>query len=135
MAKTSEVMEVEKQEVTPAEGAERLSNRRSFMPRCDIYEMEDKVFVVADMPGVDKDSVDIQVEKNTLTIDGKVMSEDDNKYSLAYSEYEVGDYQRRFTLSNEIDITGIEAKVKDGVLRLYLPKIIPSSKKVAVRAG
>jgi HSP20 family protein len=135
MAKTNEVIEVEKQEVAPSEGAERLSNRRSFMPRCDIYEMEDKVFVVADMPGIDSESVDIKVEKNILTIDGWVAPEEDDKHSLAYSEYEVGDYQRRFTLSNEIDITHIEAKVKDGVLRLYLPKVIPSSKKVIVRAG
>jgi len=127
-------MEIEKQEVTPVEGAERLSNRRSFIPRCDIYEMEDKVFVVADMPGVDSNSVDIQVEKNILTINGQVPVDQDDKHSLAYTEYEVGDFQRRFTLSNEIDINSIEAKVKDGVLRLYLPKIIPSSKKVVVRA-
>jgi len=135
MANKSEVMEVVKQEVTQNEGTERLSSRRTFFPRCDIYETDDKVFLVADIPGVDDKSVDIQVEKNTLTINGWVEPEKHEKHSLIFSEYEEGDYQRRFTLSNEIDVANIEATVKNGVLRLFLPKTGPSTKKIAVKAG
>ena len=57
-------------------------------------------------------------------------------YSLVWAEYEDGDYQRRFTLSDEIDRDGIEATIKDGVLRLYLPKAdIAKTRKISVKAG
>lgn len=135
MAKNSEVMEVEKQEVTPAEGTERMSSQRMFVPRANIYETNDKVVLYADMPGVDAKSVDVQVEKNILTINGSVKPETLEKFTLAYAEYEVGDYQRRFTLSNEVDISKIEASVKDGVLRLDLPKIVPTMKKITVKTA
>jgi len=135
MAKNSEVMEVEKQELTPAEGTERLSSQRAFIPRTNIYETNDRVVLFADMPGVDAKTVDVQVEKNVLTINGSVNPETFEKHTLAYAEYEVGDYQRRFTLSNEVDVSKIEATVKDGVLRLNLPKIAPTTKKVTVKSA
>ncbi len=135
MAKNTEVMEVEKQELTPAEGTERLSSQRAFIPRTDIYETNDKVVLFADMPGVDAKSVDVQVEKNILTINGSVKPETFDKHSLAFAEYEVGDYQRRFTLSNEVDVSKIEAMVKNGVLRLNLPKIVPTTKKITVKTA
>jgi len=135
MAKKSEIMELEKQEIPPVEGTERLSNRRVFSPRTDIFETDDKVFLVADMPGVDVKTVDINVEKNTLTINGGVESSEFENHGLIYAEYEVGDFQRKFTLSNEIDIENIKASVKDGVLRLVLPKLTPTTKKIAVKAG
>ncbi len=135
MSKNNEVMEVEKQEVAPAEGTERMSNRRLFSPRTDIFEKNDQVIVVADMPGVDEKSINVDIEKNVLTINGKVGNEEYPNHSLMYREYEVGDYQRKFTLSNEIDIDKIEAKMKDGVLQLFLPKISPTMKKIDVRMG
>ena len=135
MDNKTELMEVSKPELTTVEGAERLSNRRVFIPRTDIYETDDKVFLVADMPGVDEKSIDINIEKNVLTISGKVPEEKMEKYSLLFAEYESGDYQRRFTLSNEVNVDKIEAKVKDGVLRLVLPKLTPATKKIPVKAG
>jgi len=135
MAEKEKILEIEKKEVTPLEGTERMSSRRTFIPRTDIHETEDKVFVIADMPGVDEKSIDINVEKNTLTINGTVDPEVINNHALVYAEYEVGDFHRKFTLSNEIDVDKIEAVVKDGVLRLYLPKVGPSTKKIAVKAG
>ncbi len=130
-----EVMEVGKEEITPSEGTERLSNRRAFIPRTDIFESDDSVFLTADMPGVDEKSVDINIEKNTLIISGSVAEQPMDKHGLMYAEYEVGDFQRRFTLSNEINVNKIEAKMKDGVLRLVLPKLTPTTKKIAVKAG
>jgi HSP20 family protein len=92
-------------------------------------------YVVADMPGVDENSVDITLEQNVLTIDGYAAPVEPKGHRLAYAEYRVGDYQRRFTLSDQIDRDKIEATVKDGVLRLHLSKVAPTARKIAVKAG
>lgn len=129
-----QVQEADKLEI-PDSDAERTRARVAFVPRADIYETEGEIVVVADIPGVDENSVDITLEKNVLTIDGYVEPQAPEGYSLAYAEYRVGDYQRRFTISNEIDREGIEAAVKDGVLHLRLPKATPTTQKIAVKAG
>jgi HSP20 family molecular chaperone IbpA len=123
-----------KQEVVS--GAERTRARKAYIPRVDIFETENNIVVVSDMPGVDENSIDITLEKGVLTINGWVEPTQPDNYSLAYAEYEVGDYQRSFTLSNEVDQDNIQATVKDGVLRLQLPKIGPAkAKKIAVRGA
>lgn len=133
--KDIQIQEVEKQEIAES-GAERTRARKAFVPRADIYETNDELVVVADMPGVDENSVDLTLEKNILTIIGNVELAQPDNYNLAYAEYEEGDYERSFTLSNEIDLNKIEATVKDGVLRLHLPKIGQARiKKIAVKAA
>jgi HSP20 family protein len=136
MAESTEIQaqETEKQELVES-GAERTRERRAFIPRVDIYETGEAIEVVADMPGVDADSLEISLEKSILTINGYVEEEQAEGYTLAYAEYRTGDYVRSFTLSNQIDQSKIEAKVKDGVLRLHLPKVEPTTKKIAVSAG
>jgi len=131
-----ETRELTKQE-TPAGGQlERTRNRRTYMPAADIYETGDHIVVLADMPGVDENSVNITVEKNVLTIDGNVNEEVLQNHTLSYQEYGVGDYRRAFTLSAEVDRDHITATVKDGVLRLTLPKAEPAkAKKITVRPG
>ncbi len=101
---------------------ERIRNVKTFVPRVDIYETKDSIFFIADMPGVDEKTVDVELEKNTLTILGRVENGTLKDHSLLLSEYEVGDYERAFTLSYEIDRENIEATVKNGILRLELPK-------------
>jgi len=128
------VQEGQKQEIVEG-GPERTRARRAFIPRADIYETADAIFVIADMPGVDETSVDITLEKSVLTIEGYVEDERPEGYSLAYAEYAVGDYQRSFSLSNQIDQSKIEATVTDGVLRLRLPKLEPTTRKITVKAG
>ena len=115
-------LEVHKEEMELEEGSERTRARRVYIPRADIYETEDSIFVSADMPGVDENSVEIMLEKNELKITGYVDREAPEGYELAFAEYGVGDYQRKFMISNEIDRDKIEAKIKDGVLHLSLPK-------------
>lgn len=131
----NEAQTIEKREAQTPEGVERMSARRVFMPRADICETDDGIVVLADMPGVDEKTVDITLEKNVLTISGRVELEEPKKHNLVYAEYEIGDYQRVFTLSDEIDRDGITAVVKNGVLRLALPKA-PQAKtrKIAVKA-
>jgi len=115
-------LEVQKQEAIIPEEGERTRECPVYIPRADIFESEEQVIVIADMPGVDENSVDIVLEKNTLTIRGYVEPEDHVDYTLSYAEYGVGDYERSFVLSNEIDQDKIEASMKNGVLRLVLPK-------------
>lgn len=101
---------------------EKIRNVKTFVPRVDIYETKEALFLIADMPGVDEKTVDVELEKNILTISGRVDNGKVEDYSLVFSEYEVGDYEREFTLSDEIDREKIKATVKQGVLRLELPK-------------
>ncbi len=95
---------------------------RVFMPVTDIFETEHALTLVAEMPGVDKDKVDVSVEDGVLTIQGQL---DFSKYEglrPVYTEYNIGHYRRVFTLSNRIDQNSISAEIKDGVLTLVLPK-------------
>jgi HSP20 family molecular chaperone IbpA len=95
---------------------------RVFMPDADIYESEDALTVILEMPGVEKDHVDIRVENDVLSVEGRL---DLSKYQglvPLYTEYNVGHYARSFQLSNKVDQTKIAAAMKDGVLSLTLPK-------------
>ena len=133
---STKTTDVQKPEVENVETVERTRCCKTFVPAVDIYETKEAIILTADMPGVDENSVDITLEKNVLTITGNVEPVEYEGYNRVYTEYEVGDFQRSFTLSNEIDIEGIEAKVKDGVLRLTLPKIERvKSKKIEVKVG
>jgi HSP20 family molecular chaperone IbpA len=132
--KELQVQDAEKQEIVES-GAERTRDKPAFVPRVDILENNDEIVVVADMPGVSAESVDITLEQDRLTIDGYVEPAQYEGYTLAYAEYRVGDFQRSFTLSNKIDRDKIEATMNNGVLRLRLPKIGPTTTRIAVKAG
>ena len=96
---------------------------RVFLPTADIYETNDALNVVLEMPGVDKNSVDIRVEDGVLKIEGRL---DFSKYQglqPLYTEYNVGHYSRSFRLSSKIDQNKIAAELNDGVLSLVLPKV------------
>jgi HSP20 family protein len=96
---------------------------RVFLPTADIYETDDALNVVLEMPGVEKNSVDIRVEDGVLKIDGRL---DFSKYQglqPLYTEYNVGHYSRSFRLPSRIDQTKIAAELNDGVLSLVLPKV------------
>ena len=96
---------------------------RVFLPTADIYETNDALNVVLEMPGVEKSSVDIRVEDGVLKVDGRL---DFSKYQglqPLYTEYNVGHYSRSFRLSSKIDQSKIAAELKDGVLSLLLPKV------------
>ncbi|MGV8056945.1 MAG: Hsp20/alpha crystallin family protein [Smithellaceae bacterium] len=119
-----------------ATATERIRNIKTFVPRVDIYETKDALFLIADMPGTDEKSVDVELEKNILTITGRVNIDEAKDKSIVYSEYEIGDYERTFTLSDEIDREKIFATVKSGVLRLELPKAEKvKPKKIAIKAA
>lgn len=136
MAEERKDLEVQKEEAITLEEGERTRECPVYVPRADIFETEDQVTVIADMPGVDENSVDILLEKNTLTIRGLVEPEKHEGYTLSYAEYGVGDYERSFVLSNEIDRDKIEASMKNGVLRLILPKVEEvKTRKIQVKSS
>jgi HSP20 family protein len=96
---------------------------RVFLPTADIYETNDALNVVLEMPGVEKSSVEVRVEDGVLKVDGRL---DFSKYQglqPLYTEYNVGHYSRSFRLSSKIDQNKIGAELKDGVLSLVLPKL------------
>ena len=115
-------MQVQQQESAPAEETERTRARRVFVPRADIYETENEIVLLVDVPGARENTVNITLEKNVLTIEAYIDPVHSSGYDLAYAEYEEGDYRRVFHLSDEIDGDRIEATVREGVLRLQLPK-------------
>jgi HSP20 family protein len=134
MAKKNQTMEVQQQEEAPADEMERTRSRRTFVPRADIYETDKEIVVLADVPGANEKTVDITLEKNVLSINAYVEAAIPSGFEIAYAEYEEGDYQRSFRLSDEIDRNKIEAVVSDGVLRLRLPKSKEAAmKKIAVK--
>ncbi|MEW5868121.1 MAG: Hsp20/alpha crystallin family protein [Chloroflexota bacterium] len=132
----NQTMEVQKEEVTTPEGTERTRECACFVPRADVYEVDDQIVIVADVPGANENSVDITLEKNILTINAYVEVDEKPGYALTYAEYEVGDYQRSFKLSDEIDSERIEATIREGVLRVYLPKSTEArTRKINVKAS
>jgi len=108
-----------KQEVTKDE---QTRPGRTYVPQVDIYETTDSLWLWADMPGVDEQSIEVNVANGVLAIEGQVSLKDYEDLSPVYTEYNVGNYARRFTLSNEIDAEHIKARMTNGVLELELPK-------------
>ncbi|MEI6235067.1 MAG: Hsp20/alpha crystallin family protein [Planctomycetota bacterium] len=107
-----------------------------FMPRADVYETKEHVELVADVPGVDEKTLDITLEKSVLTIRGKVESTAPAGYTVAYVEYDEGNYERAFKLADEIDRDSIKASIKNGVLRVTLTKAGPAkARKIDVLAN
>lgn len=116
--------------------AERTRTRKVYVPKVDIHETKESIVLIANMPGVDEKSVDVTLEKDVLTIGGSVEPLNFNGYSLVYAEYDTGDYQRAFTITSEVDRNKIEAKVKNGVLRVILPKAeAVKARKIAIKAA
>ncbi len=132
---TEKEMQVrEKQEVQQA--GEPTKAERYFMPAVDIYETDEAVTVVAEMPGVAKEGVEVRLEDDTLTIKGTKTGNGGEGERVLLREFESGHYLRRFTITEIIDQTKIEAAMADGVLTLKLPKVEPAKpRKIVVQGG
>jgi HSP20 family molecular chaperone IbpA len=135
MAESTQALQAqEKREVnTPAETTRAGA---TFTPAVDIFETESAITLLADMPGVTSDDLNIDLRENTLTLEGDVASPESEGEVAIFREYPVGKYFRQFTLSEVIDQGKIEATLKDGVLRLNLPKVEKATpRKITVSAG
>jgi len=120
MATQQELQVQQKREVEKKQ--ESTIPARQFLPVTDIFETEQALTLVVEMPGVNRDNVDVRVEDGVLTIDGRVDFTNYEGLQPLYTEYNVGDYMRTFQLSNKIDQNRINAQLKNGVMTLVLPK-------------
>lgn len=114
--------QVQKQETRDLQSAERTRWGKVFSPAVDILETKDNLKLFADMPGVDQKSIHVSIDQGVLTIQGDVDTSPIEGFELEYKEYDVGDYQRTFTLSDTVDQNQISANYNNGVLELILPK-------------
>lgn len=121
MSETRELQVREKKEVGAP--AEQTRPGLVFSPLVDIFETDKDIVLLADMPGVTADKLDIDLRENTLTLSAEVASPKGAEEENILSEYEVGKFYRQFTLSEVIDQGKIKAKLQSGVLRLVLPKV------------
>lgn len=121
MASAQELQVQKKRELESKE--ETTIPARMFVPEADIFESENDLTVILEMPGVEKSNVDIHVKDGVLNVEGRL---DLTKYQglqPLYTEYNIGHYSRSFRLSSAIDQNKIAADMKDGVLSLKLPKV------------
>lgn len=118
---TSQQLQVQdKREVQKAE--ESTVPARAFLPTTDIFETKDALMVVMEMPGVPKEGIDVSLDSNVLSVNGEIDFSKYENMQPVYTEYNIGHYRRRFSLSNAIDAEKISATMTDGVLTLTLPK-------------
>jgi HSP20 family protein len=118
---TNQEMQIQqKREVDKTQ--ESTAPARVFVPAADIFETDQALTVVLEMPGVAKDRVEIGVENDVLTISGQIDFSNYEGLQPLYTEYNIGNYSRSFQLSSKIEQDGITAELKDGVMTLVLPK-------------
>ena len=110
-----------KQEV--ASPVEQTQPGLIFTPNVDIFETDQEITLLADMPGVSADKLTIDLKENVLTLSGEIEPFEEASEENILVEYEIGKYHRQFNLSSLIDQSKIDAKLEDGVLRLSLPKV------------
>lgn len=131
---TEKTIELEKQEEQSLVQAQPARVRRTLRPRIDLLEAGETIQLVAELPGVGEEDVEVILEKDRLTISGTVADRAPEGYRSVYSELCRGDYKRSFILSNDIDRDGIEASFQNGVLRLSLPKAEKAkARKIAIQ--
>jgi HSP20 family protein len=134
MAGQQELQIQQKREVEKGQEATRPT--RAFMPTADIFETEDALTVVLEMPGVDRDNINISVENGVLTVEGAINFGKYEGLQPVYSEYNVGPFRRSFRISSRIDQDKINAEMSDGVITLVLPKVEEAKpRRIEVRTG
>ncbi len=136
MANTDSKALQAKEKTELAGSAEQTRPGAVFTPTVDIFETEKNITLLADMPGVKAAALNIDLHENVLTLDGEVNAPEKSGEVDIIREYYTGKYYRQFTLSQLIDQSKIEAKMKDGVLRLILPKVEAAKpRQIAVKAA
>ena len=99
------------------------SNERPVAPAIDVFEDAGGITLLADMPGVSRENLDVRLDGETLTVEGRLDLELPQEMRALWAEVQVPKFRRVFTLSRELDAARIEANLKDGVLNLRVPKM------------
>jgi len=132
MATETSIQKSESQVVQP----ERVRGGPTYIPAVDIVETNDKLILMADVPGATTEGLDVRYERGQLTISARVTPRQDPNTDYLLREYGVGDFYRVFEVGEGIDAEKIEAELSDGVLTLHLPKVpalLP--RKIAVKSA
>ena len=134
MTDSKEIKVREKQELTSP--AEQTTPGMVFTPQVDIFETDKEITLLADIPGVKSEKLNIDLRDNILTITGDVEPVEASREEDVLIEYETGRFYRQFTLSEVIDQNKIDAKLGEGVLRLTLPKVEKAApRRIAIKAA
>lgn len=120
METNKQIEAVEKEELV--EKQESTKAGKWFVPKADIFEVNDELILKLDMPGVPKSNIEINLEKNVLSVKGEIETGVYDKLQPLYTEFNVGHYQRSFRISNEFAQDKIQAELKQGTLSITLPK-------------
>lgn len=110
--------------------------QRAVSPAVDVFEDASGITLLADMPGVPRDQLDLKIEGDALLIEGAVQQPTPDGLEAVYAEVRVPRYRRSFTLSRELDTARIDANLKDGVLTVRIPKQAHAQpRRIAVTSG
>ena len=132
MSTTTQVTKREQETVR----GEPVRAGRTYIPPVDIIETDDKLILLADLPGVKAEDLDITYERGELTIHGKVQPRQEPGTQFLLREYGIGDFYRSFQIGEGLDPARFEAQLKDGVLTLTMPKTAElTPRKIAVKTG
>jgi HSP20 family protein len=123
-------------EVTTTNSAAADKSAAYIVPRVDVVEDSMGITLLADLPGVPKDGLDIKVEGTSLTLEGAIKLDTPKGLDPVFAEVRAARYRRAFTLSRELDSAAIDAQLRNGVLRLRIPKVAEAQpRRIEVRAG
>lgn len=115
---------------------DRGSDLPTLLPRVDVFEDSEGITVLADLPGVSRDKLELRVENGTLQIEGEIAPAAPEGMEPVYAEVQLARYRRAFTLSTELDTGKVDAQFRDGVLNLRIPKHAHAQpRKIEVQAG
>jgi HSP20 family protein len=125
-------------QIQPSERAD--ANRQSpepfVVPPVDVFEDESGITLLADLPGVSRDRLGVRVDGDTLLVEATASTTGPREMQLVYGETQYPSYRRQFTLSRELDASRIEAVLKDGVLKLSIPKLEEARpRRIEISAG
>ncbi|WP_280150939.1 Hsp20/alpha crystallin family protein [Piscinibacter sp. XHJ-5] len=114
----------------------READNRAVLPRVDVFEDDSGITLLADLPGVPRDKLELKVEGDTLLVEGTVQPQTPDGLEAVYAEIRIPRFRRSFTLSRELDTQKIDANLKDGVLTLRIPKQAHAQpRRIDVQAG
>lgn len=115
--------------LTNASNGTATAERQTYRPQVNIYEIDDNYILVADVPGAGEGDIDLSIEKDVLTLTAKIEEPHFDGFEPRWRGYGVGDWKRSFRLGDVIERDGVDATIKDGVLRVTLPKAKESLRK------
>lgn len=119
---------------TNGNGAESTRTGPTFIPAADIIEKPDALVIILDLPGADPATLDVSLDEHVLSISAQPTATEPEGYKALYTEYRDGAYERKFVISDQIDGDNIDAVLRNGVLRLTLPKAAQSpARKISVK--